>query len=70
MLARIAADENLHMIFYRGITAAAFDLAPDQAIEAVTKVVKNFAMPGTGMPNRQRNGVLAAEAEKAAVSAG
>ncbi|MRH92866.1 acyl-ACP desaturase [Nocardia sp. SYP-A9097] len=58
MLARIAADENLHMIFYRNITAAAFDLAPDQTIEAITKVVKEFAMPGHGMPNWRRNGVL------------
>ncbi|MBU3067009.1 acyl-ACP desaturase [Nocardia sp. NEAU-G5] len=58
MLARIAADENLHMIFYRNIAGAAFDLAPDQTIEAITKVVKNFAMPGTGMPNWRRNGVL------------
>ncbi|MGF6888913.1 acyl-[acyl-carrier-protein] desaturase [Nocardia sp. GAS34] len=58
MLARIAADENLHMIFYRNIAGAAFDLAPDQTIEAITKVVKNFAMPGKGMPNWRRNGVL------------
>ncbi|NNH71366.1 acyl-ACP desaturase [Nocardia uniformis] len=58
MLARIAADENLHMIFYRNLTAAAFDLTPDQTIEAITKVVQNFAMPGHGMPNWRRNGVL------------
>jgi acyl-[acyl-carrier-protein] desaturase len=58
MLTRIAADENLHMIFYRAITAAAFDLAPDQTMEAVTNIVKNFAMPGAGMPNWRRNGVL------------
>ncbi|AYF74144.1 hypothetical protein D7D52_10025 [Nocardia yunnanensis] len=36
LLARIAADENLHMIFYRNITAAAFDLAPDQVIDLHT----------------------------------
>ncbi|MBF4998955.1 acyl-ACP desaturase [Nocardia sp. BSTN01] len=58
MLARIAADENLHMIFYRSLAAAAFDLAPDQAMEAVTKIAKTFAMPGNGMPNWRRNGVL------------
>ena len=58
MLARIATDENLHMVFYRTITAAAFDLAPDQTIESVTKIAKSFAMPGTGMPNWRRNGVL------------
>ncbi|MEC3917249.1 acyl-ACP desaturase [Nocardia sp. CDC160] len=58
MLARIATDENLHMIFYRNITAAAYDLAPDQTMESVTKIVQNFAMPGHGMPNWRRNGVL------------
>ncbi|WP_194816840.1 acyl-ACP desaturase [Nocardia sp. XZ_19_385] len=58
MLARIAQDENMHMIFYRNVAGAAFDLAPDQAMESVTKVVLNFAMPGHGMPNWRRNGVL------------
>ncbi|MFI1916391.1 acyl-ACP desaturase [Nocardia sp. NPDC020380] len=58
MLSRIATDENMHMIFYRNVAAAAFDRAPDQTMEAITKVVKNFAMPGTGMPNWRRNGVL------------
>ncbi|WP_458689774.1 acyl-ACP desaturase [Nocardia tengchongensis] len=58
MLARIAADENLHMIFYRNVTGAALDLAPDQSIEAIRNVVLNFAMPGYGMPNWRRNGVL------------
>jgi acyl-[acyl-carrier-protein] desaturase len=58
MLQRIAADENLHMMFYRNVTGAAFDIAPDQAMESVTTIVKTFAMPGTGMPNWRRNGVL------------
>ncbi|MCP2288163.1 acyl-ACP desaturase [Nocardia amikacinitolerans] len=58
MLQRIAADENLHMVFYRNVAGAAFDIDPDQAMESVTMVVKNFAMPGAGMPNWRRNGVL------------
>ncbi|MFD0364978.1 acyl-ACP desaturase [Nocardia sp. GCM10030253] len=58
MLQRIAADENLHMMFYRNITGAAFDIAPDQTMESVTTIVKTFAMPGAGMPNWRRNGVL------------
>ncbi|WP_328407077.1 acyl-ACP desaturase [Nocardia sp. NBC_00403] len=58
MLQRIAADENLHMMFYRNITGAAFDIAPDQTMESVTKIVKTFVMPGAGMPNWRRNGVL------------
>ncbi|RVW00738.1 acyl-ACP desaturase [Rhodococcus xishaensis] len=61
MLQRIAADENLHMIFYRNICGAAMDLAPDQTLRAVTDVIKSFQMPGAGMPNFRRNGVLMAK---------
>ncbi|OZE95270.1 acyl-ACP desaturase [Rhodococcus sp. 15-2388-1-1a] len=61
MLQRIAADENLHMIFYRNITGAAMDIAPDQTLQAVSDIVMNFVMPGAGMPNFRRNGVLMAK---------
>ncbi|MFE3321176.1 acyl-ACP desaturase [Nocardia sp. NPDC059195] len=61
MLARIAADENLHMIFYRNLCAASLDLAPDQTIEAINTIVQNFQMPGAGMPGWRRNGVLMAK---------
>lgn len=61
MLQRIAADENLHMIFYRNLAAASLDLVPDQALEAMTLIIKNFQMPGAGMPNWRRNGVLMAK---------
>ncbi|MGW4248980.1 acyl-ACP desaturase, partial [Nocardia sp. NPDC004722] len=61
MLQRIAADENLHMIFYRDLCAAALELAPDQAIEAITLMLRNFQMPGAGMPNWRRNAVLMAK---------
>ncbi len=30
LLKRVSADENLHMIFYRGVGAAALDVAPDR----------------------------------------
>ncbi|NLV79885.1 MAG: acyl-ACP desaturase [Rhodococcus sp.] len=61
MLQRIAADENLHMIFYRNVCEAALDLSPAQTLAAVTEVLKNFQMPGAGMPNFRRNGVLMAK---------
>ncbi|RDH10827.1 acyl-ACP desaturase, partial [Tsukamurella pulmonis] len=61
MLQRIAADENLHMIFYRNISAAGLDLAPDQAIRSITDTIKHFEMPGAGMPDFRRNGVLMAK---------
>lgn len=61
MLTRVAADENLHMIFYRNICAAALEIAPDQAMEAIANVVTNFQMPGSQMPNFRRHGVLMAK---------
>jgi acyl-[acyl-carrier-protein] desaturase len=61
MLQRVALDENLHMIFYRTLCGAGLDLAPDQAIEAITKVLTRFVMPGYGMPDFRRNGALMAK---------
>ncbi|MCZ2527043.1 acyl-ACP desaturase, partial [Streptomyces sp. HB2AG] len=54
MLARIATDENLHMVFYRNLLGAAFELAPDQTMQAVRDVVVGFRMPGHGMPGFER----------------
>ncbi|HEX2551367.1 MAG TPA: acyl-ACP desaturase [Nocardioidaceae bacterium] len=57
LLGRIAADENLHMIFYRNLLAGALQIAPDQTMRAITDVVKTFEMPGTGIPGFQRKAV-------------
>ena len=46
----VAADENLHMIFYRGLTAAALDISPDQAMTSVWRILVNFQMPGFAIP--------------------
>jgi acyl-[acyl-carrier-protein] desaturase len=54
MLARIATDENLHMVFYRNLLAAALRIAPDQAMRAVAEVVTGFRMPGHAMPGFER----------------
>ncbi|WP_069164090.1 acyl-ACP desaturase [Nocardia altamirensis] len=61
MLQRIAADENLHMIFYRNMCGAALDLAPDQALEAISLILMNFQMPGAENPNFRRYGALMAK---------
>jgi acyl-[acyl-carrier-protein] desaturase len=61
LLKRVAADENLHMIFYRQLSAAALDLSPDQTLHSIASVIENFRMPGTGMPNFRRYGVLMAK---------
>jgi len=57
LLSRIAADENLHMIFYRNLMDAALQISPDQAMVAILDVVKSFEMPGTGIPGFQRKAV-------------
>ncbi|WP_111766194.1 acyl-ACP desaturase [Nakamurella deserti] len=62
LLARIAADENLHMIFYRNLVQAAFDHAPDDTMVAIRDEVVDFAMPGQGMPDFMRNSVIMAKA--------
>ncbi|MET9326664.1 acyl-ACP desaturase [Tsukamurella sp. NPDC003166] len=58
LLKRIATDENLHMVFYRNLTAAALDISPDQVLKSIVKVTTNFVMPGEGKPDFRRNGVL------------
>ena len=57
LLKRIAFDENLHMIFYRGLTGAALDLSPDRAMHSIHRIVTNFQMPGFSIPNFRRNAV-------------
>jgi acyl-[acyl-carrier-protein] desaturase len=54
MLARIATDENLHMVFYRNLLAGALELAPDLALAAIRDVVVSFRMPGHGIPGFER----------------
>jgi acyl-[acyl-carrier protein] desaturase len=62
LLARIATDENLHMVFYRNIGAAALDRNPDAMMQAIRDEVVGFQMPGVGMPDFTRNSVTIAKA--------
>jgi len=57
MLARVALDENLHMLFYRNLLGAAIEMEPNAAMRAITDVVTNFQMPGAGMPGWGRKSV-------------
>ncbi|BCL16900.1 MULTISPECIES: acyl-ACP desaturase [Micromonospora] len=60
LLAKVAADENLHMVFYRNLLAAAFELAPGQAMRAVADVLADFQMPGAGIDGFARKSVAIA----------
>ncbi|WP_242901305.1 acyl-ACP desaturase [Actinomadura terrae] len=62
MMTRVAADENLHMIFYRNLLAAALELAPNETMRAITDVVKAFEMPGAGIEGFMRKSVIIANA--------
>ncbi|WP_100466096.1 acyl-ACP desaturase [Mycobacteroides abscessus] len=60
LLKRISTDENLHMIFYRNMVSAGLEIAPNQAVKAVHKVLDNFKMPGYTIPGFRRNAVTIA----------
>ncbi len=62
MLARVAMDENLHMIFYRNLVQAALEIVPDQTIRAITDEVVGFQMPGAIIPGFARKAVQIAKA--------
>ncbi|MEU1090871.1 acyl-ACP desaturase [Streptomyces sp. NPDC005892] len=62
LLARIAADENLHMLFYRNLLEAALDRAPDDAMIAIRDVVLDFRMPGENQPGFARFSAMIAMA--------
>ena len=62
LLTRVAKDENLHMIFYRNLVAAALELAPDQTMRAIRDEVVTFQMPGSIIPGFSRKAVQIARA--------
>jgi acyl-[acyl-carrier-protein] desaturase len=51
VMARVAADENLHHLFYRDLATAAIARDPSAMVVAMERVVRGFAMPGTGIPD-------------------
>jgi len=51
IMSRVAADENLHYLFYRDLTSAALAIDPSSVIVALDRQVREFAMPGTGIPD-------------------
>ena len=60
LLQRVSADENLHMIFYRDVSAAGLDFAPNQALKSLHRVLRNFKMPGHTVPEFRRKAVVIA----------
>ena len=62
IMVRIAADENLHMVFYRDILKAAIAIEPSAAVRAIVDEILSFQMPGAGIPNFLRKAADIAKA--------
>lgn len=63
IMKRVAADENYHYIFYKGIVTAMLKHDPSACLLSMKKVYENFAMPGTVVPRYRRRAAMAARAE-------
>jgi acyl-[acyl-carrier-protein] desaturase len=50
VMARVAADENLHYLFYRDLVSAALAIDPSATMCAIERQVRTFEMPGVGIP--------------------
>jgi acyl-[acyl-carrier-protein] desaturase len=50
VMKRVAADENLHYLFYRDLASAALEIDSSGTMEAIERQVLGFEMPGTGIP--------------------
>ena len=62
IMARVAADENLHYLFYRDMASAALELDPSGMLLAIEAAVRDFAMPGVGIPDFERHAAAVARA--------
>jgi acyl-[acyl-carrier-protein] desaturase len=49
VMARVAADENLHYLFYRDLVSAALEVDPSSTVCAIERQVRTFEMPGAGI---------------------
>jgi acyl-[acyl-carrier-protein] desaturase len=55
VMRRVAADENLHHLFYRDLATEMLARDPSAMMVAIEEVVRTFAMPGTGIADFARH---------------
>jgi acyl-[acyl-carrier protein] desaturase len=55
VMRRVAADENLHHLFYRDLATEMLTRDPSSMVVAMDEVVRTFAMPGTGIADFARH---------------
>jgi len=63
VMKRVAADENRHHLFYRDLGTAALELDPSSMVIAMERQVREFEMPGTGIPDFEAHAKAIASAE-------
>ena len=62
LMRHIAADENHHFVFYKGIMAEMIRTNPSLALEGIYSSFNNFEMPGAGIPGFVRRSIGMARA--------
>jgi acyl-[acyl-carrier-protein] desaturase len=62
VMKRVAADENMHYLFYKDVTTAAVALDPSTMVLAMERQVRTFQMPGAGIDDFSNHAKAIAEA--------
>jgi acyl-[acyl-carrier-protein] desaturase len=62
LTSRIAIDENLHYVFYRELAKAALSVDPSAMVEAISRQVIGFSMPGLEIPEFRAKAIQMAKA--------
>ncbi len=62
IMSRVAADENLHHLFYRDLMSAALEIDPSGMVAAIDRQVRSFEMPGAGIEDFKTHARVVAEA--------
>jgi acyl-[acyl-carrier-protein] desaturase len=62
VMRQVAADENLHFLFYRDLVSDAIAVNPSTMVLAVERQVREFEMPGTGIPGFASHAIAIAKA--------
>ena len=62
VMARVAADENMHYLFYKDVATAALALDPSAMVLAMERQVRCFQMPGAGIDDFSNHAKAIAQA--------
>lgn len=62
MMRRVAADENLHFLFYRDLASVLLEADPEAGLLAIDRQVTGFSMPGSGIADFSRHASMIAAA--------